>query len=459
MVTGESVPAEKAMGDAVIGATVNKTGHFTCIAEKVGSDTMLSQILQLVEETQMTQAPIQRLADKISTIFVPIVIMLAVAAFVFWLFLVPLPQAIYIAITILIIACPCALGLATPVAIMVGTGAAAKKGILVKNAEAFDIAQKAKILVFDKTGTLTKGKPEVVRFYRTKTALKEDVILGLAQGIEEKSEHPLSEAIVSFAHAHKPAKVEKSEHFKVLAGQGVEGSSGKYEIVMGNMRLIEERKIRLPQDLKDELPAIYRSGYSIVYMAINGKVQALFALADIIKENVAATMIELHRGGRQIVMLTGDNKRTADVIAKQLHIDKTIAEVLPTDKANKIKNLQEGGAKVIMIGDGINDATALEQADVGIAVGTGADISIESADIVLLNGSIEKVQDALDLSGRTMAVIRQNLFWAFAYNAIAIPIAAGILYPTHGILLSPTIASAAMALSSITVVLNSLRLR
>lgn len=462
MVTGESIPSEKKKGDTVIGGTINKTGNFTYKAEKVGADTMLAQIVKLVEEAQMTEAPIQRLADKVSAVFVPVVVLLAIAAFIFWLFFVPVQQAIYIMITILIIACPCALGLATPVAIMVGTGRAAKKGMLVKNAQALDVAQKAKVIVFDKTGTLTKGTPEVVRFYRTRASLKENVVLGLAQAVEAKSEHPLSEAIVAFAEKHSPEKVKTVKDFKAIEGRGVEAVADNKSIVIGNMKLMEERKIRLPADLKDASNQMYRSGSTIVYMGIDGKVNALFALADTVKESAPHTIEDLHRLGFKTVLLTGDNKRTADAIARQLKIDKAIAEVLPTDKAKKIKALQEGKkghTTVIMVGDGINDAPALAQADVGIAMGTGTDIAIESADIVLVHGTLEKVVETIKLSGATMQIIKQNLFWAFAYNVIAIPVAAGALYPNFGILLSPIIASAAMALSSITVVLNSLRLR
>lgn len=471
MVTGESLPSEKKKGDSVIGATINKTGYFTYKAKKVGSETLLAQIVQLVEEAQATEAPIQRLADKISSIFVPIVILFAAIVFIFWFFQVPLSQAIYIFTTILIIACPCALGLATPIAIMVGTGRAAKKGIIVKNAEALDTVHKAKIIVFDKTGTLTNGKPEVIQFYRTQDSLKENIILGIAKAIEEKSEHPLSEAIVMYAKNHDAAKVKKVEDFSVLEGRGLEAkilmdkdqsqSSKLLHVVIGNLRLMQDRKIHLPIDLKDTTQ-LYGTN-TVVYMAIDGNGIASFALADTVKESSVDTIASLHRMGFQIVMITGDNKRTAEAIGNQLGIDKTIAEVLPTEKAKKIKTLQEGknGKKkmVLMVGDGINDAPALAQADVGIAMGTGTDVAIESADIVLVHGNLEKVIETLHLSKNTMTIIQQNLFWAFMYNVVAIPVAAGVLYPNFGILLSPIIASAAMALSSITVVFNSLRLK
>lgn len=461
MVTGESLPVERQEGERVIGATLNKTGSFTYRAEKVGSDTMLAAIIRMVEEAQSSEAPIQKLADRISAVFVPVVITLAVITFAAWAFFVPLPQAIYIMISVLIIACPCALGLATPVAIMVATGRGAREGILVKNAEALDIVHKASVIVFDKTGTLTNGKPEVIRFYRSRGSLKEDVVLGIAKAVEAKSEHPLSEAIVHFSSYHSPAEVGKVTNFSIVEGRGVEATVDGMEVRIGNMKYMKEENIRLPNDLNDASHQMYRSGSTVVYFAVDSKVHALFALSDTVKDDAARTVEELHRLGMRVVMMTGDNQRTADAIARQLKIDKAIAEVMPGEKAKRIKNMQflkNRRQLVVMIGDGINDAPALAQADIGIAMGTGTDVAIESADIVLVKGSLQKAINTIRLSRDTMAVIKQNLFWAFAYNIVAIPVAAGLLYPSFGWLLSPIIASGAMAFSSVTVVLNSLRL-
>jgi Cu+-exporting ATPase len=473
MVTGESLPVEKGPGAAVIGATINKTGSFVYRASNVGADTLLSQIVRMVEEAQTSQAPIQKLADSVSAVFVPVVIALALSAFAFWFFLAPslglVPAdtdafrlAVYIATTILIIACPCALGLATPVAVMVGTGAAAARGILVKNAEALDRAHTVDTVVFDKTGTLTKGTPEVVGFFRDPAAPMDDArLLGLARAIEAKSEHPLSRAIVLFADYQEAESVSMVTRFKALEGKGVEGMADGTIVLLGNERLIKERTITVPHAIKDAATAMYRSGSTVVFMVIGDTVRALFALADTLKDDARDAVAHLKRLKIRTVMLTGDNRKTATAIARLAGVDEAIAEVLPGGKLRKIAALQDEKGKrriVAMVGDGINDAPALAQADIGIAMGTGTDVAIESADIVLVKGTLDKVAETLDLSRRTLTIIKQNLAWAFGYNIIAIPIAAGLLYPGTGLLLSPIVASAAMAFSSVSVILNSLRL-
>ena len=469
MVTGESLPLEKKIGDKVIGATINKTGNFQFRAEKVGKETMLSLIIQMVEEAQGTTAPIQKRADMISSVFVPVVISIAIAAFLFWFFIasslgyIPAGLSIaelsfYIAATVLIIACPCALGLATPTAVMVGTGKAAQKGILIKNAESLELAHKIHTIVFDKTGTLTKGKPEVTdSFFVEGSNAKE--ILSLAYAVEVLSEHPLSNAMVEFSKREN--KKLDVAGFKVMEGRGVKATVEEKEILIGNSLLLEENRIARNKKLEIETENLSDSGKTVIYMSIDGKHVASFAMADVIKEDSKQAIAQLHQLGVQVVMLTGDNQRTANAIAKELGIDRVIAEVLPQDKANKIKELQKQypGQVIAMVGDGINDAPALVQASIGIAMGTGTDVAIESGDIVLVKGSLDKVIETIELSKLTLGVIKQNLFWAFGYNVIAIPVSAGVLYPTFGLLLSPVIASAAMAFSSISVVLNSVRLK
>lgn len=470
MVTGESLPVSKVEGEQVIGATINKTSTFRFEANNIGNETMLAQIIQMVEEAQGTTAPIQKLADKISGVFVPIVITIAIIALLFWLFLASsfgltnevtsnIQLATYIATTILIIACPCALGLATPTAVMVGTGKAASKGILIKDAEALELAHKLDIIVFDKTGTLTKGQPEVTDFI-TNSESKEDSIQAYAYAIEHLSEHPLSDAIAAFAKDQAKEGL-KVKDFAAIEGRGVSGRIDNKKIVLGNARLMQEEEITLDKQLAKQADELISHGKTTIYMAIDNKLVAIYALADTIKEESKQAVEKLHELGIKIVMLTGDNQKTAEAIASKLSIDEVIAEVLPKDKTNKIRQLQNErlDSIVAMVGDGINDAPALAQADIGIAMGTGTDVAIESGDIVLVKGTLDKVIETIELSQSTLRVIKQNLFWAFGYNIIAIPIAAGLLYPAFEILLSPIIASAAMAFSSISVVMNSLRLK
>lgn len=468
MVTGESLPVEKEEGDKVIGATINKTGNIQFMAEKVGKETMLSAIIKMVEEAQGTTAPIQKMADKISSVFVPVVILIALTTFLFWAFLAPslglasevtsaLELAVYIAATILIIACPCALGLATPTAVMVGTGKSAGEGILVKNAEALELAHKVHTIVFDKTGTLTKGKPEVTDFF-VSDGQDETTIKQFAYAVEHLSEHPLSDAIAAFAQQEKSMA---ANDFAVIEGRGVRATVNNQPVLIGNKLLFEENAISFDAELGGQTKKLSSQGKTVVYMAIDGLHVASFALADVVKNESKEAIAKLHDFGIQVAMLTGDNEQTAKAIASQIGIDTVIAEVLPEDKANKIKELQGQypEAVIAMVGDGINDAPALAQATIGIAMGTGTDVAIESADIVLVKGTLDKVTEAIEVSKLTLGVIKQNLFWAFGYNVIAIPVAAGVLYPAFSLLLSPVIASAAMAFSSISVVLNSVRLK
>ncbi|MBT3419493.1 MAG: heavy metal translocating P-type ATPase [Candidatus Magasanikbacteria bacterium] len=472
MITGESIPVEKKKKDVVIGATINKTSTFTFKAEKVGKETMLAQIVKMVEEAQGSTAPIQKLADKVSSVFVPVVVFVSVLALIFWFFVAPalgiidqgsaLQLSVFIATTVLIIACPCALGLATPTAVMVGTGKAAHKGILIKDAEALERAHAVHTIVFDKTGTLTKGEPEVTNIYIDE---KEDsaMILAYAYGLEHLSEHPLSVAVTKYVLA-TVKKVEKYtvENFMAVEGRGVSGKIDKKEIYLGNERLLSEQKIAISDELSKHASAWKKEGKTLIYMAVGNIAVGVFGLADTIKEESKHTVALLQSMGIRTIMLTGDNKETAMAIGSQIGIDDVIAEVLPQDKADKIKALKaevKEGEIIAMVGDGINDAPALAEAHIGIAMGTGTDVAIESADIVLVQGTLDKLVEALHISRLTIRTIKQNLCWAFGYNIIAIPVAAGVLYPLFGVLLSPIIASAAMAFSSISVVLNSVRLK
>ena len=468
LATGESLPVEKKPGDIVIGSTINKTGTFQFKATKVGADTMFSQIIRMVEEAQGSQAPIQKLADQLSAIFVPIVIAIAILVFLFWLFVAPnigltgddvnnLQLAVYVATTVLIIACPCALGLATPTAVMVGTGNAATKGILIKNAESLEIAHKLDVIVFDKTGTLTKGEPEVVEIVSPDLSEKE--LLRIAASAEKGSEHPIGEAIVKKAD-EEGLTLSTHTKFETIPGMGLHAQIENNEIYIGNKKLMNEKKIEL-KTFENELDRFADAGMTPMLVSIDSEIKGVIAVADTIKKSSRETIKQLHDLNIHVVMLTGDNKRTAKKIAKDLNIDAFFAEVLPEGKVDKIKELQKSNEFEIigMVGDGINDAPALAQADIGIAMGTGTDVAIESGDIILVKGSLDKVVETIKLSRKTMRIIKQNLGWAFGYNILAIPIAAGILYPTFGILLSPIIGSIAMALSSVSVVSNSLRLR
>jgi len=459
MVTGESLPVEKKAGDQVIGGTINKTGTFKFIATRVGKDTFLSQIIKLVSEAQGSKPPIARMADVIASYFVPIVIGIAILTFLIWSIFGPHPSLTYAFlnfISVLIIACPCALGLATPTSIMVGTGKGAENGILIRSAEALEVAPKLDTIVLDKTGTLTKGEPSVTDIIESEGFTKREILI-LSASAEKVSEHPLGEAILKKAREEKLSLLDAKD-FKAIAGYGIEAIIDSKKILLGNLRLMEERQVNLDGLLikAEELSA---EGKTPMFLSIDGKAAGLIAVADILKENSKEAVEALHRMGLKVVMLTGDNERTAKAIASQIGIDRVLAEVLPEKKADEVKRLQAEGKKVGMVGDGINDAPALAQADVGIAIGTGTDVAIESADITLMSGDLRGVVTAIALSRATIRNIKQNLFWAFAYNTILIPVAAGILFPFFGILLNPIFAAGAMAFSSVTVVSNALRLR
>jgi Cu+-exporting ATPase len=459
MITGESIPVDKAKGDSVVGATMNKSGTFTYKATKVGSDTMLAQIIKLVQEAQGSKAPIQRLADVVSSYFVPIVIMLAFFTFGVWYIFGPNPAFLFAllnTVAVLIIACPCAMGLATPTAIMVGTGKGAEHGILIRDAESLEIANKITTVVFDKTGTLTKGKPEVTDII-TLTKMKKNDVLRLAASIEKGSEHSLAEAIVKYAEAQK-AKTETVSQFKAIAGHGVEGMIEKKKIYFGNRRFMDRENISY-KEVVEQISTLEEEGKTVMLLAVNGKLAGLVAVSDTVKETAKKGIEALRRKGIEVVMITGDNERTAKAIAKRLGITRVLAEVLPDQKEAEVRKLQSEGKKVAMVGDGINDAPALAAADIGIAMGTGTDVAIEAADITLINKDLRSVASAIELSKKTMRTIKLNLVWAFGYNIILIPVAMGILYPFGGPLLNPIFASVAMASSSISVVSNSLLLR
>ncbi len=457
MITGESIPAEKKKRDKVIGATINKTGTFTFRATKVGSDTALAQIIKLVEEAQGSKAPIQKLADKVSAYFVPIVIVIAIAAFLIWSFVgAEFSFALTAFVAVLIIACPCALGLATPTAIMVGTGKGAEHGILIKSAESLQKAQQIDSIVFDKTGTLTKGKPEVTDLIaKNKHAQKE--LLQLAAIAEKRSEHPLGEAIVKEAKKQKLALPDPT-HFKALTGRGLEAKHQGKLLYLGNRKLMKEKNISIAL-LEKELQQLENEGKTAMILAVNRKIAGIIAVADTVKEHSAEAVRHLQELGKEVAMITGDNERTAKAIARQVGIKRVFAEVLPEEKASKVKQLQKEKKKVAAVGDGINDAPMLAQADIGIAIGSGTDVAIESAGIVLIKEDLRDVANAMELSRYTMRKIRQNLFWAFIYNSAGIPLAAGVLYPFTGWLLSPVIAGAAMAFSSVSVLSNSLLMK
>ena len=459
MVTGESIPVEKNVGDRVRGGTINQLGTFIMEAKRVGSDTLLAHIVQMVREAQRSRAPIQKLADLVASYFVPAVLLVAVITFFIWWRFGPEPSIAYAivnAVAVLIIACPCALGLATPMSIMVGVGRGAGEGVLIKNAEALETFEKIDTLIVDKTGTLTQGKPKLTSLYAI-NGFSEKEVLYLAASLEQGSEHPLSIAIVSGA-MERGIKLMRPKNFESLSGRGLKGEVDGQEVVIGNAKLFEKspRDIALLQKKSDELRV---GGETVMYAYINGKAAGLIGVADPIKESTAEAIALLHNAGVKIVMLTGDNQITANAVAKKLGIDEVLAEVLPAQKTEIVKRFQGQGKMVAMAGDGVNDAPALSLAEVGIAMGTGADVAMESAGVTLVKGDLRGIAKARGLSQRTMKNIRQNLFFAFIYNSIGIPIAAGILYPFFGLLLSPVIASAAMAMSSVSVIWNALRLR
>jgi len=459
MVTGEPIPVEKTAGEKLIGATVNGTGSMLMRAEKVGADTLLSQIVQMVAEAQRSRAPIQKLVDIVSSYFVPVVVIIAVATFVVWWNWGPEPALAYAiinAVAVLIIACPCALGLATPMSIMVGTGKGAMMGVLIKNAEALEVLRKVDTIVIDKTGTLTEGKPQLVSIVAVDGFAEHD-ILRLGASLERASEHPLAEAIVRGAEA-KDVELISTDNFKSITGKGVTGTVDGRNVALGNLKLLESLAID-----SGDLPQLAEEGRSegqtVMLVAIDGKAAGLIGVADPIKESTPEAIADLHREGLTVVMLTGDSRTTAMAVASKLDIDQVEAEVLPDQKAEIVKKLQAEGKIVAMAGDGINDAPALAQAQVGIAMGTGTDVAMESAGVTLVKGDLRGIVRARRLSRAVMSNIRQNLFFAFAYNSLGVPVAAGVLYPVFGILLSPIIAAAAMSFSSVSVIANSLRLR
>lgn len=456
MLTGESIPVEKTIGSNVIGASINKTGFIKYKATKVGKDTALAQIIKLVEDAQGSKAPIAKMADVISSYFVPIVIGLAILASIAWLIAGETPVfALTIFISVLVIACPCALGLATPTAIMVGTGKGAENGVLIKGGEALEITHKIDTIVFDKTGTITEGKP-VVTDIVTKEKNKNE-LLSLAASAEKGSEHPLGEAIVRGAE-EKNIELKQLESFNAIPGHGIQVVIEGDTILLGNLKLMKENSIDIGV-LQEDSDRLAYEGKTSMYIAINNSLEGIIAVADTVKPSSIKAIKELHNMGIKVAMITGDNKKTADAIAKQVGIDIVLSEVLPEDKANEVKKLQGENRKVAMVGDGINDAPALAQADIGIAIGSGTDVAMESADIVLMRSDLMDVISAIKLSKATIRNIKQNLFWAFGYNVLGIPVAMGVLHLFGGPLLNPMIAAAAMSLSSVSVLANALRLK
>ena len=454
MLTGEPEPVAKEPGSPVVGATLNRNGALRVRVTRTGKDTVLARIVRLVREAQGTKAPIQRLADRVSAVFVPVVMSIAVATFVLWYVLGPAPaylHALVSAVTVLIIACPCAMGLAVPTAVMVATGRGAELGVLIKGGEVIERAAGVDSVVLDKTGTITEGRPSVTHNELDDTALR------LAASLEQLSEHPLADAVVGAARA-RGLVLEDPQSFEAIPGKGVIGRVSGHEVQAGSKALLLERGVEV-SDWASQAAALADEGASLVYVAVDGVAQGLLAVADPVKSTSPAAVERLHRLGLGVLMLTGDDRRTAEAVARRVGVEQVIAEVLPDRKLEEIRRLQISGRRVAMVGDGLNDAPALAQADVGIAIGTGTDVAMETGSITLMRGDLLGVPDALGLARRTLRVIRQNLFWAFVYNVIGIPIAAGVLYPLGGPLLTPAMAAAAMAFSSVSVVTNSLRLR
>jgi Cu+-exporting ATPase len=459
MVSGESIPVEKAAGDLVVGATINKTGTFKFEATKVGKDTMLAQIIRMVESAQGSKPPIARLADVIASYFVPAVMLIAALTFIVWLFFGPKPALTYAVlnfVAVMIIACPCALGLATPTSVMVGTGKGAESGVLIRSGEALEMTRRLQAVVMDKTGTITRGEPSVTDVLAAEGCSEEEV-LRLAASAEKGSEHPLGEAIVRKA-MDRELMLEDPTGFNALPGRGIEASLGDKRIILGNLKLMSDKGVPL-NGMEKKGGELSLQGKTPMFVVLDGKAAGIIAVADTVNEESKAVIKALHDLGLEVLMLTGDNQRVANAIAREVGVDRVLAEVMPEEKANEVKKLQAEGKRVGMVGDGINDAPALAQADVGIALGTGTDVAMESSDITLISGDLRGVVTAIALSKATVRNIKQNLFWAFAYNTILIPVAAGVLYPFFGILLNPIFAAAAMGLSSVTVVSNALRLR
>ncbi len=459
MVTGESIPVEKHAGDRVISATVNGNGSFVMRAERVGADTLLSQIVQMVAEAQRSRAPIQKLADAVAGYFVPLVIFIAVVTFVVWAMTGPEPRMAYAminAVAVLIIACPCALGLATPMSIMVATGKGAQAGVLFKNAEAIEVLREIDTLVVDKTGTLTEGKPTLMTVALA-GGFEEAEVLRLSASLERASEHPLAAAIIAGAQ-QRGLEPLKTEEFESIPGKGVTGRIGGRKVVLGNRALFDDLRIELGA-LANDAEKLRADGQTVMFIGVDHRLAGLLGVADPIKQSTPVAINELHANGIRIVMLTGDSRTTAEAVAQKLNIDEVVAEVLPHQKVEIVKRFQSEGRKVAMAGDGINDAPALAQAQVGIAMGTGTDVAMQSAGVTLVKGDLRGIVRAIRLSRATMRNIKQNLFWAFVYNSIGVPIAAGVLYPFFGLLLSPMLAAAAMSFSSVSVIGNALRLR
>ena len=461
MLTGESLPVQKQAGDPVFGATLNKTGSFRFRVTKVGADTMLSQIVKLVEDAQGSRAPIQRLADKVSAIFVPTVVVIAILTFVLWFDLAPagtrLPLALVNFVAVLIIACPCALGLATPTAIMVSTGKGAEHGVLIRNAEALEKAYQVNTVLLDKTGTITRGEPAVTDFW-TLPGQEANQLLQVVAAVERQSEHPLAEAVVRHAEAQGAASL-TATGFRAVEGKGAAATVSGQAVLIGNRRLLADESVSLSPDLIAQAEQLLSQAKTVLYIALAGQAVGLVGVADTVRDTSAAAIKKLQALGIEVVMMTGDNAETAAQVAGQVGITRYFAEVLPADKAGKVKELQAEGRIVAMVGDGINDAPALAQADIGLAIGSGTDVAMEAAGITLMRSDLNGVVTAIELSRQTIRTIKQNLFFAFIYNTLGIPVAAGLLYPFFGILLSPMLAAGAMALSSVSVLTNSLRLR
>ena len=462
MLTGESLPVEKKAGDPVFGATLNKTGSFRFRVTKVGADTMLSQIVKLVEDAQGSRAPIQRLADKVSAIFVPTVVVIAILTFVLWFDLAPagtrLPLALVNFVAVLIIACPCALGLATPTAIMVSTGKGAEHGVLIRNAEALEKAYQVNTVLLDKTGTITRGEPAVTDFW-TMPSHEASQVLQVVAAVERQSEHPLAEAVVRHAEAVPGAASLTATGFRAVEGKGAAATVNGQPVLIGNRRLLADENVSLSPALVAQAEQLLSQAKTVLYVAVAGQAVGLVGVADTVRDTSAAAIKKLQALGIEVVMMTGDNPETAAQVAGQVGITRYFAEVLPQDKAGKVKELQGEGRTVAMVGDGINDAPALAQADIGLAIGSGTDVAMEAAGITLMRSDLNGVVTAIELSRQTIRTIKQNLFFAFIYNTLGIPVAAGLLYPFFGILLSPMLAAGAMALSSVSVLTNSLRLR